>query len=143
MVVSRSHDYLWENKLTRTWILSILIVLWTLLIELYFLFWPIEEVENHFLLSFLYIDFGLGSTFLADIFHGTIWSLCIFFTWILYTLIKQSTGSNPAGIIEYFVFIFLFAFFILFINNLFVTILFVIISLAEFGYMYLSLADVS
>ena len=140
MAVERVHNYLWGNSLNRTYIISILMVLWTLFIELYFLFWPIEEAERNLVVGFLFTDI-FGTTLLLDLFHSIVWSLCIFFSWIFYTLLKQLTNSNPAGIIKFLALIILFAFFILFINNVFVMGLVIVLALGEFGYMYLALAD--
>ena len=150
MAINRIHDYLWENDFNRTLIISILVVFWTISLEMYFLFFPIEDVRNHFLLGILYvidaipIAFGiiqLEIILLLDVFHILVWSICIFFSWITYTLIKQITESNPAGIIEFLGLVLLFAFFILFINNLFVALLVVLLSLLEFSYMFYALAE--
>lgn len=150
MAINRIHDYLWENDFNRTLIISILVVFWTISLEMYFLFFPIQDVRNHFLLGLLFvidaipIAFGiiqLEIILLLDLFHILVWSICIFFSWITYTLIKQITESNPAGIIEFLALVLLFAFFILFINNLFVALLVVLLSLLEFSYMFYALAE--
>ncbi|MHA2365362.1 MAG: hypothetical protein ACXAC7_15495 [Candidatus Hodarchaeales archaeon] len=142
----RLHSYLWENNINRTLIMSLLIVFWTLLIELYFLFWPLESLQNHLLLGLLYQDFKIVIPFLGtiepflDLFHIILWSLCFFFSWILYTMIKQLTNSDAAGIIEFVALILIFFFFIYYINNIFVAGFFILFSIGEFAYMYFALS---
>lgn len=143
------HNFVWYNKLNRTLIFSILMTLWTFLLEMYLLFWPTDSIKEHILLGILYFDLG-DFLPLLDIFHVIVWSLCFFFTWMAYAIVKEITRSEPAGIVEFVVMLLGFAFFVFFIVSAqttqdiepwIVTIAFVGVCLAEFGYFYLALAD--
>ena len=100
-MATRVYESLWANQVNRTFIFSVLLTFWRLIIELYLIFWRIETIEKHILLGVLYTDVNLGfiklvSPFL-DLFHIIIWSSCFFFSWMSYTLAKtEFTNSNPA-----------------------------------------------
>ena len=134
------YDRIWQNKFNRTIIFSTLMTFWTLFIELYILFWPVESVKENILLGFLYTDI-FGFTPLVDVFHSIVWALCFFFGWITYTLIKEISRSQAASINEFIIAVIFLSFFIIFINNITVTVLFLILVIGEFSYMYYSLKE--
>lgn len=113
---------------------------WAFFIELYFLFWPSDLIKENALLSWLYMDM-FGFTFLLDVFHIIVWGICFFFTWLSYAAFKEYSNSGTANISEFVILLTIFAFFVLFLNNIFIATLFTVISAGEFYYMYLALSE--
>lgn len=134
------HSKIWQEKLNRTLIFSILMVFWTFFIELYFLFFPEAVIKENAILSWLYFDL-FGFPILLTLFHTLIWGVCFFFTWFIYTIFKDKSNSGQATVLEFFYVLGIFSFFIVFLNNVIIAFLFIIFSLGEFAYLYLALAD--
>ena len=134
------HNRIWQNKINRTLIFSIFVVIWTLLIEFYFLFWPMELIKENVFVSWLYFDF-FGYTFLLDLFHTVIWGISFFFTWLAYTIFKDISNSGEATVSEFIYILAIFTFFIIFLNNIFIAGLFLLVGFSEFFYMYFALSN--
>lgn len=134
------YERVWSNKFNRSFIFSILMAFWAFFIELYFLFWPSDLIKENALLSWLYMDM-FGFTFLLDVFHIIVWGICFFFTWLSYAAFKEYSNSGTANISEFVILLTIFAFFVLFLNNIFIATLFTVISAGEFYYMYLALSE--
>jgi hypothetical protein len=130
----------WENQINRTLIFSFLMVIWTLLIELYIIFFPRELVQENIFLGWLYTDL-FGFQFLLDGFHLVIWGICFFFTWITYVTVKEASRLPSATTTEYIIFALVFLVFVTIFTNVFIGLLFLIITFLEFSYMYLSISD--
>ena len=130
----------WNNKFNRTMIFSFLMTLWSFFIELYFFFWPKETLEKEFLIDLLYIKILHVQVFLI-IFHTIIWSICFFFGWIFYTLVKELSRSKAPDAMEYGIAGIVISIFIAFMNSVPVALLFLVVITGEFAYMYLSVRD--
>jgi hypothetical protein len=130
----------WSNKFNRTLLFSSLMTFWALFIELFFLFWPRDTLENEFLINILFFDL-FGVEIFGWIFHTIIWSVFFFFLWMTYSLIKELSRSRPANISEFIITVLIIALFVSFINNIQIATLFLLFTAGEFFYMYLSLKD--
>ncbi|MFW9927864.1 MAG: hypothetical protein ACFFD1_00565 [Candidatus Thorarchaeota archaeon] len=129
------YQSVWENSTNRTYIFSVLMIFWTLIVELYFIFFPIDDIKNNVFASWLYIDV-FGYQVLLDFFHLVIWSICFFFTWILYSAIKESVRMPAASISEYAVFVIIFTFFVTIFTSVLIGIMFIGLTIVEFVYLY-------
>lgn len=132
------YNMLWENQINRTIIFSFLMVIWTLLIELYVIFFPVELIKENIFLGWIYTDV-FGFQFLLDGFHLVIWGICFFFTWITYVTMKEATNLPSAKTSEFIILVLVFLVFVIIFTNMFIGILFVVITFLEFSYMYLSI----
>lgn len=133
------YNSVWENSVNRTIIFSFLMVIWTLLIELYFIFFPEEMIKENLFLGWIYTDF-FGFQILLEVFHILIWGLCFFFTWITYVTIKEASRLPSATTSEYIVLVLVFLVFVVIFTNMIIGLLFLAFTALEFGYMYLSIA---
>lgn len=134
------YNKVWYNKFNRTIIFSFLMTAWAFFIELYFFFWPKETLEKEFLINLLYIKI-LHLQPLIIIFHTIIWSICFFFGWIFYTLVKELGRYKAPDALEYGIIGFVISVFIAFMNSIPVAFLFLVVITGEFFYMFLSLRD--
>ncbi len=130
---------IWENQINRTLIFSFLMVIWSLLIELYLIFFPADVIKENIFLGWLYTDI-LGFQLLLDAFHLVIWGLCFFFTWITYVTIKEASKLPSANVSEYIILGFVFLVFVVIFTNIFIGVMFLIIAFLEFSYLYFSVA---
>ncbi|MHA2202155.1 MAG: hypothetical protein ACW991_00565 [Candidatus Hodarchaeales archaeon] len=131
---------LWVSKEVRTLILGTLILSICALLELLFLFFPIE-LENF--LEFLFWEFELfDGTFtpLLTVFHLIVWGIMFFSTLMVYTMIREYTGGRT-GLLEIAGIIVIFAFSSLIIYEVWFALYFVGVSGLILGYLYLSLAE--
>lgn len=131
---------LWVSKEVRTLILGTLILSICALLELLFLFFPIE-LENF--LEFLFWEFELfNGTFtpLLTVFHLIVWGIMFFSTLMVYTMIREYTGGRT-GLLEIAGIIVIFAFSSLIIYEVWFALYFVGVSGLILGYLYLSLAE--
>ncbi len=131
---------LWVSKEVRTLILGTLILSICALLELLFLFFPIE-LENY--LEFLFWEFELfEGTFtpLLTVFHLIVWGIMFFSTLMVYTMIREYTGGRT-GLLEIAGIIVIFAFSSLVIYDVWFGLFFVGVSGLILGYLYLSLAE--
>lgn len=145
------YESLWDNLTNRTMIINVLVIFWTLIIEMYFLFWSVEQIKENIFVSWLYfepfngISFSVidlnGVTPLLGLFHLIIWGVCFFFTFITYSIAKEVTRSGEANITEYGIMVIVFAFFIMIVNGWPIGLGFVILAILEFLYLYLSLRN--
>lgn len=131
---------LWVSKEVRTLILGTLILLICALLELLFLFFPVE-LENSFL-EFLFWEFEFGGTFtpLLTVFHLMVWGIMFFSSLMVYTVIREYTGGRT-GLLEIAGVIVIFAFSSLLIYEVWFALFFVGVSGLILGYLYLSLAE--
>jgi hypothetical protein len=134
----RIYNTLWENQINRTIIFSFLMVIWTLLIELYVIFFPIEVIKENLFLGWIYTDV-FGFEFLLDAFHLVIWGICFFFTWITYVTVKEASKLPSATTSEFIILAFVYLVFVMIFTNMFIGILFLVITFLEYSYMYLSI----
>ncbi|MFX0125031.1 MAG: hypothetical protein ACFFAE_15475 [Candidatus Hodarchaeota archaeon] len=132
---------LWVSKEVRTLILGTLILSICALLELLFLFFPVE-LENSFL-EFLFWDFELfGGTFtpLLTVFHLIVWGIMFFSTLMVYAVVREYAGGRT-GLLEITGIIVIFAFSSLIIYEVWFALFFVGVSGLIIGYLYLSLAE--
>ena len=131
---------LWVSKEVRTLILGTLILSTCALLELLFLFFPVE-LENS--LEFLFWEFDLfGGSFtpLLIVFHLIVWGIMFFSTLMVYTMIREYTGGRT-GLLEIAGINVIFAFSSLMIFDVWFGLFFVGVSGLILGYLYLSLAE--
>ncbi|MHA1992348.1 MAG: hypothetical protein ACW981_12910 [Candidatus Hodarchaeales archaeon] len=134
----RIYSTLWENQINRTIIFSFLMVIWTLLIELYVIFFPVEVIKENLFIGWIYTDV-LGFEFLLDAFHLVIWGICFFFTWITYVTAKEASRLPSATTSEFIILALVYFVFVMIFTNMFIGILFLVITFLEFSYLYLSI----
>ena len=135
------HRNLWVSKEVRTIILGILIVSICTLLELLFLFFPVD-LENS-VLGFLFWEFELfGGTFTPwlTIFHLILWGIMFFFTLMVYAVLREYVGGRT-GLLEIAGIIVIFAFSSLIIYEVWFALYFLGVSGLILGYLYLSLAE--
>ncbi|MFX0014505.1 MAG: hypothetical protein ACFFB2_05090 [Promethearchaeota archaeon] len=135
------YQNLWVSKEVRTLILGTLIFSICSLLELLFLFFPVE-LQNSFL-GFLFLEFELfGGTFtpLLTIFHLIVWGIMFFFTLMVYTVVREYTGGRT-GLLEIAGIVIIFTFSSLIIYEVWFALYFVGIAGLIIGYLYLSLAE--
>ena len=128
---------IWENQINRTLIFSFLMVVWTLLIELYLIFFPRDLIQENIFLGWVYTEV-FGFQLFLDGFHLVIWGICFFFTWMTYVTVKEASRLPPASTSEYIILVLVFLVFVTIFTDLFIGILFLVIAFLEFAYMYLS-----
>lgn len=135
------YNRLWKKIEIRTVILATLLTVMGIMIELYFIFFPLDEIKS--IAGFLFIEFEfLGNTLtpLLSIFHLVI-SLLIFFNTItIYALIRDYAGGRT-GLIEIGGIAAIYALFSLMIFDILFMALFISGVLLLFLYMYLSLSE--
>ncbi|MFX1516725.1 MAG: hypothetical protein ACFFC6_10470 [Promethearchaeota archaeon] len=132
---------LWVSKEVRTIILGTLILSICALLELLFLFFPVD-LENS-VLEFMFWELELfGGTFtpLLTIFHLIIWGIMLFCTLMVYAVLREYTGGRT-GLLEIAAIIVIFAFLCLVIYEVWFALYFVGVSGLILGYLYLSLAE--
>ena len=145
------YNSIWGNEVNRSIIFSFLMTTWCILIQLYFLFWPISSIQANLFTGWLYISI-FGHQILLDIFLVIIWGICFFFTWVIYTYFKESLRMGQSNLNEYLIFIVIFEIFITILNfgerksfptiAIFATVFF-LITLIELVYMYITLTKLS
>ena len=130
---------LWASKEVRTLILGTLILSICLLLELIFLFFPVE-LEDSFLV-FLYWELtvfdGIFTPFLT-IFHLIIWGVMFFSTLMVYAIIRDYTGGRT-GLLEIVAIIAFFAVMSMIIFDAWFALFFLGVASLIIGYMYLAL----
>lgn len=131
---------IWENQINRTLIFSFLMIIWSLLIELYLIFFPVDVIKENIFLGWLYTDI-FGFQLLLDAFHLLIWGLCFFFTWITYVTIKEASRLPSANVTEYIILGLVFLVFVVIFTNMFIGMMFLLIAFLEFSYLYFSVAN--
>ena len=136
----RIYKSIWENQINRTLIFSFLMIIWTLLIELYLIFFPVDVIKENIFLRWIYTDV-FGFQLLLDGFHLFIWGLCFFFTWITYVTIKEASKFPSASVSEFIIFALVFLVFVVIFTNMFIGIMFLLIAFLEFIYLYFSVAN--
>ena len=132
---------LWKKIEIRTIILATLLTLMGIMIELYFIFFPLEEIKSVAGVLFIEVDL-LGNTLtpILTIFHFII-SLLIFFNTItIYALIRDYAGGRT-GLVEIGGIAAIYALFSLMIFDMWFMIFFLSGVLLLFLYMYLSLSE--
>ena len=132
---------LWVSKEVRTIILGTLILSICALLELLFLFFPVD-LENS-VLEFLFWELELfGGTFtpLLTIFHLIIWGIMFFCTLMVYAVLREYTGGRT-GLLEIAAMIVIFTFLCLVIYEVWFALYFVGVSGLILGYLYLSLTE--
>jgi len=131
---------LWASEEVRTLILGTLMLSICFLLELLFLFFPVD-LQNF--LEFLFWEFELfGGTFtpLLTIFHLIVWGIMFFSTLLVYTMIREYTGGRT-GLLEIAGITLIFTLSSLIIYNEFFSIFFVGVSALIVGYLYLAIAE--
>ena len=132
---------LWVSKEVRTIILGTLILSICALLELLFLFFPVD-LENS-ILGFLFWEFELfEGTFTPwlTIFHLILWGIMFFFTLMVYAVLREYVGGRT-GLLEIAGIIVIFAFSSLIIYEVWFALYFLGVSGLILGYLYLSLAE--
>ncbi|MFX1538989.1 MAG: hypothetical protein ACFFDI_32805 [Promethearchaeota archaeon] len=132
---------LWVSKEVRTLILGTLIFSICALLELLFLFFPVE-LENS-VLEFLFWELELfGGTFtpLLIVFHLIVWGIMFFFALMVYAVLREYTGGRT-GLLEIAGIIVIFTFSGLIIYEVWFALYFVGVSALILGYLYLSLTE--
>ena len=150
-MATRIYNSIWGNEINRSIIFSFLVTSWCILIQLYFLFWPISSIKNNIFLGWMYIGI-FGHEILVDIFLAIIWGICFFFTWMTYSYLKESLRMGQSDLNEYILFIIIFEIFIAILNFgerksfptvfIFATVFF-LMTLVELVYMYITLTRLS
>ena len=134
------YNYVWANSTNRTLIFSFLMIIWSILIELYFIFYPLDLIKENIFLGWLYTDV-FGFTPFLDVFHLIIWGIAFFFTWIVYGIVKEIIGLPLANVTEYIVFVFGYGVFVTIFNGIGDGILFVGVCFIEFLYFFMALRE--
>ena len=130
---------LWASKEVRTSILGALILSICLLLELIFLFFPVE-LENSFL-EFLFWELPLfEGTFtpLLTIFHLVILGVMFFSTLMVYAIVREYTGGR-IGLLEIIGIIAIFAVPSMIIFDAWFGMFFLGVASLIIGYLYLAL----
>ncbi|UCG89528.1 MAG: hypothetical protein JSU57_03385 [Candidatus Heimdallarchaeota archaeon] len=132
---------LWASKEVRTLILGTLILSICALLELLFLFFPVE-LQNSFL-GYLFWEIELfDGTFtpLLTLFHLIVWGIMFFSTIMVYTMVREYTGGRT-GLLEITGIILIFAVSSLVIYGEWFALYFVGVSALVLGYLYLALTE--
>ncbi|MFX0209366.1 MAG: hypothetical protein ACFFDT_25505 [Candidatus Hodarchaeota archaeon] len=132
---------LWASEEVRSLILGTLMLSICALLELLFLFFPIE-LQNSFI-GTLFWEFEIfGGTFtpLLTVFHLIVWGLMFFSTLMVYAMVREYTGGRT-GLLEITGIILIFAVSSLIIYDAYFALLFVGVSALILGYLYLALAE--
>ncbi len=132
---------LWASEEVRTLILGTLMLSICFLLELLFIFFPVE-LQNSFL-EFIFWEIELfGGTYsiLLTVFHLIMWGTMFFSTLMVYTMIREYAGGRT-GLLEIAGIILIFTISSLLIYNEWFALFFLGVSGLIMGYIYLTLAE--
>ncbi|MFX1285215.1 MAG: hypothetical protein ACFFB5_16300 [Promethearchaeota archaeon] len=132
---------LWASDEVRTLILGTLILSICALLELLFLFFPVE-LQNSFIGSLFWEIELFGGTFtpLLTLFHLIVWGLMFFSTLMVYAILREYTGGRT-GLLEIAGIILIFAVSSLIIYNEWFALFFIGVSALVMGYLFFALTE--